>query len=173
RGGGRGGHRTMQRDDLTERGESDDGQTARTRDEGAGGVLRRRRGLAARPARRRAPRERAAACRVRRRPACCGAGANGRRESDVSDIVLTREFRPHRRAPYAGQVASCGCWWSGIDGEHRRGELCESRLTGPRCTRTDGCNRPAGHGGDCEFGSAPFESPPTWWRSGRTPDDAA
>lgn len=68
---------------------------------------------------------------------------------DTSAITLTREFRPHRRAPYAGQAAPCGCWW-GISGEHTS-ELCERRLTGPRCDEVDGCVRPRGHLGEHEF----------------------
>lgn len=67
----------------------------------------------------------------------------------MSEITLAREFLPHRRTTYVGQVASCGCWRDSLTGTDHVGELCDRRLTGPRC-QVDGCERPSGHAGGHE-----------------------
>jgi hypothetical protein len=66
----------------------------------------------------------------------------------MGEIKLSTKFQPHRKAHYAGQRATCGCWCDSLSGS-RVGEYCESRLTGPRCEQ-GGCKRPRGHWGECE-----------------------
>jgi hypothetical protein len=67
----------------------------------------------------------------------------------MGEIKLGRQFVRHVRPAYAYQVTACGCSWDSLTGKNKVGDLCESRLTGPRCDETEGCTRPKGHWGSC------------------------